>query len=67
MWVVQVLENFELEPSPNNVLRCPFPVTVDKGKMAGLLPVYETIEDAKYDYPDADYVEIKFKVEAHNE
>ena len=61
MWVVKVLENFEVEPSPKNVLRLPFPVIIDKGKMIGFLPVYETLDDAKADYPEADYMEIRKK------
>ena len=63
MWVVKMLENFEVEPSPKNVIHFPFPITIDKGKMVGFLPVYETLEDAKVDYPDADYMEIRKKDE----
>ena len=59
MWIVKVLENFEVEPSPKNVLRLPFPVIIDKGKMIGFLPVYETLEDARADYPNANYMEIR--------
>jgi len=61
MWVVKIMEDFEVEPSPKNVIRFPFPITIDKGKMVGFLPVYETLEDARTDYPNADYMEIRKK------
>jgi len=63
MWVVKIMENFEVEPSPSDRLKLPFPVSIEMGKMVGFLPVYETLEDAKVDYPSADYVEIKKKSE----
>jgi len=61
MWVVKIIQNFEVEPSPKNVISFPFPVVIDEGKMIGFLPVYETLEDAKADYPNADYMEIRKK------
>ena len=61
MWVVNILEKFEVKTSPKNVIRFPFPITIDKGKTVGFLPVYETLEDAKADYPNADYTEIRKK------
>jgi len=63
MWVVKVIEDFEFEPSPSNRLKFPFPISIESGKMIGFLPVYETLEDAKTEYPDADYVEIRKKNE----
>jgi len=61
MWVVKRLENFEVEPSHENKFHLPFPITIDSGKMVGFLPVYETLEDAKAEYPNADYMEIRKK------
>ena len=61
MWVAKIIENFEVEPSPKNVIHFPFPISIDNGKMIGFLPVYETLEDARVDYPDADYMEIRKK------
>ena len=59
MWVAMVLENFEVEPKEENGLRFPFPITIDTGKMVGFIPVYETLDDAKADYPEANYMEIR--------
>ena len=62
MWVVKIMENFEVESAPGS-LRLPFPISIDTGKMIGFLPVYETLEDAKTEYPDSDYMEIRKKNE----
>jgi len=59
MWVVKVMENFKVEPSPKNYFKFPFPISIDAGKMVGFLPVYETLEDAKEEYPNSDYMEIR--------
>ena len=67
MWVVKVIQNFEVEPSPHNRLRFPFPINIEAGKMIGFLPVYETLEDAKADYPNADYMEIRKKIEVESD
>ena len=61
MWVVNIMEDFEVEPSPSNRLKLPFPVSIETGKMIGFLPVYETLADAKAEYPNADYMEIRSK------
>jgi len=63
MWVVKQIENFEVEPSPRNHFRLPFPISIEAGRMIGFLPVYETLADAKADYPNADYMEIRKKNE----
>ena len=52
--VVMKIQPFELEQSPKNILRLPFPVVVETGKMIGYLPVYNSIEDALTDYPDTE-------------
>ena len=54
MIVVMRIHDFEFEP-----VNCPLPIHVDKGKMIGYLPVYETKEDAMEDYPDAKFLEAK--------
>jgi len=61
MWVVKILGSFDIETSPANRLKLPFPVSIETGKMIGFLPVYETIDDARAEYPDADYMEIRKK------
>ena len=53
-FVVMKIQPFELEQSPKNILRLPFPVVVETGKMIGYLPVYNSIEDALADYPDTE-------------
>ena len=63
MWVVKMIQNFDLEPSLSNRLRLPFPISIEAGKMIGFLPVYEFLEDAKAEYPNADYMEIRKKNE----
>ena len=59
MFVVCKIQDFELEPSPNQPIIFPFSVVVDKGKMVGYLPVYETREDALVDFPKAELIEIR--------
>lgn len=59
MFVVMRLEDFNFEP-----INCSLPVSVDVGKAIGLLPVYATLEDAKEEYPDAKYLEIREVKEA---
>lgn len=54
MIVVMRLEDFNFEP-----INIPLPVSVEKGKLKGFLPVYETLEDAKEEYPNSKYVEIR--------
>ena len=34
-------------------------VNIEKGKLKGFLPVYETLEDAVEEFPNSEYVEIK--------
>jgi len=63
MWVVKIMEDFEIEPSPDNRIRIPFPIVMNTGKMVGYLPVYETLEDAKAEYPNADYMKIERKIQ----
>jgi len=58
MWVVKILKDFEVEPSPRNCFRLPFTISIEADKMIGFLPVYETLEDAKSEYPNASYMEI---------
>jgi len=57
MFVVLRLQDFEFEPSPESFFQVS--VKVDKGKMAGFLPVYETREDALMDFPGASVIEIR--------
>ncbi len=59
MFVVCKVQDFEFEPSPKNRSAFPVEIKVDKGKMVGYLPVYETKEDALADYPDAKLMEIR--------
>ena len=59
MFVVMRLQDFEVEPAPNQRFRLPLPVTIDSGKMVGFLPVYDTREDALLDFPEAKLMEIK--------
>lgn len=61
MFVVCKLEQFNLEPSPNQLLRIPLEIEVET-KMVGFLPVYDTREDAIADYPNSELMEIRFKV-----
>ena len=57
MFIVMLLQDFEFEQSPNQILRFPFPIVTDKGKMIGFLPVYDTREDALIDFPNAQIFE----------
>ena len=61
MFVVMRLQDFEFEQSPNQILRFPFPIVTDKGKMIGFLPVYNTREDALTDFPNAQVIEANIK------
>jgi len=59
MFVVMSIQDFEVEPSPKNVIRFPFPITIERGKMIGFLPVYNTREDALSDFPASQVLEAK--------
>lgn len=61
MFVVMLIQDFEVEPSPGNVLQFPYPITIERGKMVGFLPVYETREDALGDFPEAKLIEVRSK------
>ncbi len=52
-YLVMSQQDFELEPSPENRFQLPLPVVVDKGKMVGYLPIYNTMEDALADFPES--------------
>ena len=54
MFVVLRMQDFEFEP-----VNFPLPIKVEKGKMIGFLPVYETKEDALADYPNAKTLEVR--------
>lgn len=54
MFVVMKIQDFDFES-----LNFPLPVTVDKGKMIGFLPVYATEEDALAEFPDAKLVAVQ--------
>ena len=58
MFVVCKIQDFEFEPAHTQCFKFPFSITVDRGKMVGYLPVYETREDAREDYPSAKLLEI---------
>jgi hypothetical protein len=60
MFIVMILQRFELEESPKNILKLPFPVKIETN-MIGYVPVYETYEQAHNEYPDKDIVEIRLK------
>jgi len=62
MFAVCILKDFEFEPVPGQLVKLPFPIKIDKGKMVGFLPVFQTEEDAHADYPLAKLIEIR-KVE----
>ena len=55
MWVVMRIQPFEVEPT-----NFPLPISVDARKMKGYLPVYETMEDAKAEFPDGPFGEIQY-------
>lgn len=59
MFVVMLVQDFDFEPAPNQPIRLPFPITVEKGKMVGFLPIYNTREDALTDFPNAKIVEVR--------
>jgi hypothetical protein len=63
MIVVMKIQEWELEQK--GPLYCPLPIKVDSGKMIGYLPVYGTIEDAKVDFPDGPFQEIR-RIEHEN-
>ena len=54
MWVVMKLEPWKFESTT-----FPFRLKCDAGKSVGLLPVYNTREDALSDYPNAGLAEIQ--------
>jgi hypothetical protein len=58
MWVVMKLEKWNFESTT-----FPFPLKCDAGKSVGLLPVYNTREDALSDYPDAELAEVRVVTE----
>ena len=64
-YVVMKIQPFEIEQSPKNTLRLPFPVVFDAGKMIGYLPVYDTSEDALADYPDTEVIMVRLKGESN--
>ena len=59
MFVVMSIQHFEVEPSPDNLINLPIPVKIET-KMCGYLPVYETLEDARNDFPDSPIYEAQF-------
>ena len=58
MWLVNKLVPFEIEQTGPYIL--PIPIQFDPGKMIGYLPAYETLEDAKADYPEGPFSEVRF-------
>ena len=58
MFVVFRFEEFNFEITPEHSSPPP-PILLEKGRMVGFLPVYETREDALADYPDAELREIR--------
>ena len=58
MFVVMSIQHFELEDSPDNISKLPLPITIQT-KMSGYLPVYETLEDARADFPNNPIYEAK--------
>ena len=60
-YVVMKIQPFEVEPSPKNILRLPFPVVIDDGKRVGYLPVYDSYADAHVDYPEAEIIMVQLK------
>jgi len=59
MFIAMSIQDFDMEPSPNNLLKFPFPIKVEAGKMIGFLPVYETREAALSEYPDCQILEAR--------
>ena len=59
MFVVMSIQDFEVEPSPKNVIKFPFPITIERGKMIGFLPVYNTKEGALSDFPNSQVLEVR--------
>lgn len=58
MFVVMKIQDFVFEP-----VNLPMPVSIDKGKLKGFLPVYDTLEDAMEEFPDSEYVEVREKAQ----
>lgn len=54
MFMAMIIQDFTLESKG-----LPLPVHVDAGKMIGYIPVYETIEDALSEFPNANVLEIR--------
>ena len=59
MFVVMLIQDFEVEPAPDNLIRLPVPIKLEKGKMIGFLPVYQTKEDALSEFPNAKIIEVR--------
>jgi len=57
MWIVLRVQEFTVEQK--GPLRIPFPVELDFGPMVGYLPVYTTLEDAKTDFPNGPFAEVR--------
>ena len=57
MWIVMSVLQYEFEPVPRSILTWPVEIVTDS---IGYLPVYETQEQAKADYPDIPVMEIEF-------
>lgn len=60
-YIVMSIQHFDIEPSPDNIINLPVPVKIET-KMSGYLPVYETLEDAKTDFPDSQIFEGKLTI-----
>ena len=58
MFVVMKMQDFEMEFAPNQPFKIPLPIVVEKGRMIGYLPVYNTKEDALSDFPNAKLAEV---------
>lgn len=56
MWIVMKIQDFEFEPTTS-----PISFIIETGKMVGYIPVYNTLEDAKEEFPNADYCEVREK------
>ena len=62
MWVVMRVEKWSNFKQGGPLV--PFPIRISVGASIGFLVVYETIEDAKAEYPDGPFTEIREIVEA---
>jgi len=59
MFMVMTLQDFEVEPSPDSLIRIPSQIKIERGKMVGYCPVYATREDALADFPNKEVVEVR--------